>query len=128
MSSHDDYWKNYGLWGHEYDTDKINSITGTPYDTNKINSITGTPDYFLQEQETSALPQPKEVEVQVIPKLKETNETSLSKGDTLVVYLPEMDSDVDELHVISDMFDKMFPNNQVLFLPNTFKLGVIKNV
>ena len=128
MSSHDDYWKNYGLWGNEYDTDKINSITGTPYDTNKINSITGTPDYFLQEQETSALPQPKEVEVQVIPKLKETNETSLSKGDTLVVYLPEMDSDVDELHVISDMFDKMFPNNQVLFLPNTFKLGVIKNV
>ena len=115
MSSHDDYWKNYGLWGNEYDTDKINSITGTP-------------DYFLQEQETSALPQPKEVEVQVIPKLKETNETSLSKGDTLVVYLPEMDSDVDELHVISDMFDKMFPNNQVLFLPNTFKLGVIKNV
>lgn len=71
-----------------------------------------------------------EAEVQVIPKLKETNEISLSKGDTLVVYLPEeaMDSDVDELQEISDMFDKMFPNNQVLFLPNTFKLGVIKNV
>ena len=33
-----------------------------------------------------------------------------------------------ELQEISDMFDKMFPNNQVLFLPNTFKLGVIKNV
>lgn len=113
MSSHDDYWKNYGLWGHEYDTSKTNSTTGTPID-------------YLQEQDTFA----KEVEVSIIPKLKETNEISLSKGDTLVVYLPEeaMDSDVDELQEISDMFDKMFPNNQVLFLPNTFKLGVIKNV
>jgi hypothetical protein len=92
--------------------------------------FSGTPVDYLQEQETSALPQPKEVEVSIIPKLKETNEISLSKGDTLVVYLPEeaMDSDVDELQAISDMFDKMFPNNQVLFLPNTFKLGVIKNV
>lgn len=92
--------------------------------------FSGTPVDYLQEQETSTLPQTKEVEVSVIPKLKETNEISLSKGDTLVVYLPEeaMDSDVDELQEISDMFDKMFPNNQVLFLPNTFKLGVIKNV
>jgi hypothetical protein len=92
--------------------------------------FSGTPVDYLQEQEPSALPQTKEVEVSIIPKLKETNEISLSKGDTLVVYLPEeaMDSDVDELQAISDMFDKMFPNNQVLFLPNTFKLGVIKNV
>lgn len=117
MGSHDDYWKNYGVWGNEYDT-------------NKTNSIIGISDLYLQEQETSVLPQTKEVEVSIIPKLKETNEISLSKGDTLVVYLPEeaMDSDVDELREISDMFDKMFPDNQVLFLPNTFKLGVIKNV
>lgn len=117
MSSHDDYWKNYGVWGNEYDTSKTNSTTGTP-------------DYFLQEQETSALPQPKEVEVQIIPKLKETNEISLSKGDTLVVYLPEeaMEMDCDAMQDLSDMFDKMFPNNQILFLPYNFKLGVIKNV
>lgn len=92
--------------------------------------FSGTPTDYLQEQETSALPQTKEVEVSIIPKLKETNEISLSKGDTLVVYLPEeaADSSAEELQDIADMFDKMFPNNQVLFLPDTFKLGVIKNV
>ena len=102
----------------------------TDWENRNNDYFSETPVDYLQEQETSALPQTKEVEVSVIPKLKETNEISLSKGDTLVVYLPEeaMDSDVDELQEISDMFDKMFPNNQVLFLPNTFKLGVIKNV
>ena len=105
--------------------DKLLDMTSQEY------SHIGTPDYFF-DSPTSALPSTakKEVEVQIIPKLKETAEISLSKGDTLVVYLPEELKSVgaDELQEISEVFDKMFPNNQVLFLPNTFKLGVIKNV
>ena len=109
--SNDNFWIEYG-------------------DYPSFNNSISCRDYVLDLDKGVEYEDSKEVEVSIIPKLKETNEISLSKGDTLVVYLPEeaMDSDVDELQEISDMFDKMFPNNQVLFLPNTFKLGVIKNV
>ena len=109
--SNDNFWIEYG-------------------DYPSFNNSSSCRDYLHDPDKGVEYEDSKEVEVSIIPKLKETNEISLSKGDTLVVYLPEeaMDSDVDELQEISDMFDKMFPNNQVLFLPNTFKLGVIKNV
>ena len=88
----------------------------------------GTP-YDFFDSPSSALPSTakKEVEVQVIPKLKETAEISLSKGDTLVVFYPINEYPPEEMKQILDIFDNMFPNNQTLFLPNDFELGVIRS-
>ena len=33
----------------------------------------------------------------------------------------------EEMKQILDIFDNMFPNNQTLFLPNDFELGVIRS-
>lgn len=101
--------------------DKLLDMTSQEY------SHIGTPDCFF-DSTVSALPSTtKEVEVQIIPKLKKTAEISLSRGDTLVVFYPVDKYPHEEMKAILDIFDKMFPDNQTLFLPNDFELGVIRS-
>ena len=102
--------------------DKLLDMTSQEY------SHIGTPDYFF-DSPTSAFPSTakKEIEVQIIPKLKKTAEISLSRGDTLVVFYPVDKYPHSKMKEILDIFDNMFPDNQTLFLPDDFELGVIRS-
>lgn len=68
------------------------------------------------------------VEVSIIPKLREFNELTLSKGDTLVIYWDFINY---PMKVAEEFFNiiqkKAFPNNSVLFLPIESKMEVVKN-
>lgn len=67
------------------------------------------------------------VEVSIVPKLKEFNELTLSIGDTLVVYWDFLNYPMGEAEEFFHIVQKAFPNNSVLFLPIESKMEVVKN-
>ena len=69
----------------------------------------------------------KTVDVSIIPRLKEFNEITLSKGDTLVVYWDFERYPLDMAQDFFNIIQKAFPENQVLFVPIEVKMGVIKD-
>lgn len=77
-------------------------------------------------QEISSIEQ-KEIEYAIIPKLTEWNEITLNPGDTLVMLWDFEEFDVDDLDQFHKIVSKVFPNNQILFIPKGTEIGVIKN-
>jgi hypothetical protein len=70
---------------------------------------------------------PRTVDVSIIPRLKNFNEITLSRGDTLVVYWDFERYPLDMAQDFFNIIQKAFPENQVLFVPIEVKMGVIKD-
>lgn len=69
----------------------------------------------------------KNIEYSIIPKLKPFNEVILQQGDTLCIY---WDFDKYPMDIAKDFFktvEKVFPENQILFLPRGSQMEVVKN-
>ena len=77
-------------------------------------------------QEISSIEQ-KEIEYTIIPKLTGWNEITLNPGDTLIMLWDFEEFDVDDLNQFHKKVSRVFPDNQVLFIPKGTKIGVIKN-
>ena len=65
------------------------------------------------------------IEVQIIPKLKEFNELSLSPGDTLVVFIDREKWDIGNAQDFYDLLQKAFPHNNICILFDGIRLEVI---
>lgn len=68
-----------------------------------------------------------EIEHSIIPKLKSFNEITLKQGDTLIIY---WDFDKYPMEIAKDFFkviEKVFPENQILFIPKGSQMEVVKN-
>lgn len=65
------------------------------------------------------------VEFQIIPKLKEFNELSLSPGDTLVAFVDREKWTIDNAQEFYNFFQKAFPHNNICVLFDGVELGVI---
>ena len=77
-------------------------------------------------QENSSIEQ-KEIEYTIIPKLTEWNEVTLNPGDTLIMLWDFNEFIADDLNEFHKAVSRVFPNNQVLFIPKGTEIGVIKN-
>ena len=77
-------------------------------------------------QEISSIEQ-KEIEYTIIPKLTGWNEITLNPGDTLIMLWDFNEFNADDLNEFHKAVSRVFPNNQVLFIPKGTKIGVIKN-
>ena len=77
-------------------------------------------------QEISSIEQ-KEIEYTIIPKLTEWNEVTLNPGDTLIMLWDFNEFNADDLNEFHKAVSRVFPNNQVLFIPKGTEIGVIKN-
>lgn len=69
----------------------------------------------------------KQIDYSIIPRLKGWNEITLSQGDTLVIYWDFEKYNMDVAQDFYKMVEKVFPNNQILFMPKESKMGVVKN-
>ena len=65
------------------------------------------------------------IEIQIIPKLKEFNELSLSPGDTLVAFVDHKKWTLDNVQEFYNLLQKIFPNNNICILFDGIELGVI---
>ena len=65
------------------------------------------------------------IEIQIIPKLKEFNELSLSPGDTLVAFVDHEKWTMDNAQEFYNLLQKAFPHNNICILFDGIKLGVI---
>ncbi len=77
-------------------------------------------------QEISSIEQ-KEIEYTIIPKLIGWNEITLNPGDTLIMLWDFEEFDVDDLNQFHRKVSRVFPDNQILFIPKGTEIGVIKN-
>lgn len=77
-------------------------------------------------QEISSIEQ-KEIEYTIIPKLTGWNEITLNPGDTLIMLWDFEEFDVDDLNQFHKKVSRVFPDNQILFIPKGTEIGVIKN-
>lgn len=77
-------------------------------------------------QEISSIEQ-KEIEYAIIPKLTEWNEITLNLGDTLIMLWDFNEFNADDLNEFHKAVSRVFPNNQILFIPKGTEIGVIKN-
>ena len=77
-------------------------------------------------QEISSIEQ-KEIEYTIIPKLTGWNEITLNPGDTLIMLWDFNEFNADDLNEFHKAVSRVFPNNQILFIPKGTKIGVIKN-
>lgn len=68
----------------------------------------------------------EQIEVTIIPKLKEFNELSLSPGDTLVVFLDRNKWDIDQAQEINKLLKFSFPKNNICIMYDGVKLGVFR--
>lgn len=66
------------------------------------------------------------LEVNIIPKLKEYNNLTLSEGDTLVMYVNSEKWDINEAQALFNQVEKAFPRNNILLMFDGIELGVIK--
>ena len=69
----------------------------------------------------------KKIEYAIIPKLTEWNQITLNPGDTLIMLWDFEEFDADDLDQFHKIVSKVFPNNQILFIPKGTEIGVIKN-
>lgn len=65
------------------------------------------------------------VNVQIIPKLKEFNEVTLSPGDTLVAFVDHEIWDIENAQEFYNLLQKTFPNNNICVLFDGIELGVV---
>ena len=68
----------------------------------------------------------KEVEITIIPKLREYNSISLSPGDTLLVHVDQDIWDLSDAQSFYDLFSKSFPNNNIVVTFKGIEIGVVK--
>lgn len=68
-----------------------------------------------------------ELELEIIPKLKQSKEFSLSPGDTLVAKIDQDLWDIEDAQRFYEILEQAFPNNQILVLFKGVDLEVIKN-
>ena len=71
------------------------------------------------------------LEVNIIPKLKEYNNLTLSEGDTLVMYVNSEKWDINEAQALFNQVEKAFPRNNIFvpfnLLTNSFNISVVPN-
>ncbi len=67
-----------------------------------------------------------EVEISIIPKLKECNSITLCPGDTLLVHVDHEQWNLDAVQEFHKLFSQAFPNNNVMVTFKGIDIGVIK--
>lgn len=67
-----------------------------------------------------------EMEVTIIPKLKACNLISLSSGDTIVIQIDDEKWDLDNAQEFYKLFEKNFPNNNIMVMFKGIDIGVIR--
>lgn len=68
------------------------------------------------------IPTQDQIDIQIIPKLKDFNTVTLNSGDTLVVYYNKKHYTLNDINEIYKLLHNTFPNNNILCLAK----GVIK--
>ena len=72
------------------------------------------------------IPIQDQIDIQIIPKLKDFNIVTLNPGDTLVAYYNKKHYTLNDVHEIYELLHNTFPNNNILCLAKDIELGVIK--
>ena len=67
-----------------------------------------------------------EMELTIVPKLKECNLISLSPGDTIVLHIDDDKWDLDNAQEFYKLFEKSFPNNNIMVMFKGVDIGVIR--
>ena len=68
----------------------------------------------------------EEMKVQVVPKLEPVNFMKLTPGDTLCITVDSDKWDLEAAKEFYKLFEKAFPNNNILTIFNGIELSVIK--
>ena len=68
----------------------------------------------------------EEMKVQVIPKLEPVNFMKLTPGDTLCITVDSDKWDIEMAKQFYELFEKAFPNNNILTIFDGIQLSVIK--
>lgn len=70
----------------------------------------------------------EEMKVQVVPKLEPVNFMKLTPGDTLCVTIDSDKWDLEAAKEFYELFEKAFPNNNILTIFNGIELSIIKEI
>lgn len=70
----------------------------------------------------------EEMKVQVVPKLEPVNFMKLTPGDTLCVTVDSDKWDLEAVKEFYKLFEKAFPNNNILTIFDGIQLSVIKEI